>query len=995
MKRIVGLFIALVLMLGLVAGPVAQAADLPALGDSLNGFAVTALGTERLLDAPTVTFEHDKTGAQVLYIAADDIDRSFQIAFQTPAMDNTGLPHVFEHITISGSEKYPAQNLFFPMASQTYNTFVNAYTYPIFTGYPLSSLSEEQLMRLADYYLDGVFHPLVYTEERLYKREAWRYQLADAEAPLTITGTVYNEMRGATTIYSSAERALLAALYPDSIRSNEYGGDPDFIPDMTWQNLLDFHDAYYHPSNSLTVLYGAMDYAQFLALLDSYFSGYDRQEIYVEKGEVEPQSGLVEAIHYYPVEAGYPEDNTSLVYYGYVANDADLDTTLSLLMANEMLLHEASPLTDAVRAEFPNASLFYATDFSITDPYFALAVEGVDAEDAEAFQQIVDESIASIAEEGISAEIVDAVLAAEEFSNLLATESPNVGVNLSSQIALFWSGRGTLEFYNTYLDTLDALRAKAGEGYLEGLLREYFIDNAHKALVTTVPAAGMAEEKAAELEARLAEVKASLSAEEIEALVEDTKAQEAWGQEEAPKALVESLQAVTVSELPEEMKAYDVVENEEDGVRYITANASVGNISSTQLLMDTSAIDQDMLLYYKLYTSLLGMVSTEQYDRTELQTLTTRYLNSFGISASTLRFEEGGYQPVFTASWMNLMDEYETALNLAHEVLFHSKLDELDIIQAVISQQKLGMRSQYNNMTYILQMSRTGAIYNEETAYSNYIDGLDYYNFLSEAEAMLQDDPQALLDKLEEVRALLNNKQNAIVLYASNEDGMQVFDDHKSLLLSDIPAEPIEAAAYAFDKPAMSEALVVDSSIQYNMLHISLEELGIDYSAKLQTLRTLLYDGFLTPQIRHSIGAYDTITISNKYGLTFSSYRDPSIADTFAVFGRMADYAATAEITQEDIDRYTLSVYSSYATPTGELSGALAAMSYHITGTPSDEKITRMRELKSVTVEDLRNLAPILEKLYTEGARSTGGGAMMIDQNADLYDTIIRIDSAE
>ncbi|HML46801.1 MAG TPA: insulinase family protein, partial [Clostridia bacterium] len=301
----------------------AQPEALPGVGGSLHGFTVIESGSFDLLGVPATLFQHDKTGALVYCIQSSDVNRAFSIAFRTPALDNTGAPHVFEHITISGSDKYPSSSLFFPLVNQTYNTFINAMTGNCYTIYPMASLSEEQLFKLADVYLDGVFHPMLYRDERLMLREAWRYELPDAQSSLTLTGTVYNEMKGARTIARLANQNLQAALYPDSIVGNDSGGDPEYIPDLTYGQLLSFHDAYYHPSNAFVVLYGDLDFARFLELLDtSYFGQYDRKDIAIETGAIPPQDGLVTASLPFPVEANANTANGSYIEYGFVANGA-------------------------------------------------------------------------------------------------------------------------------------------------------------------------------------------------------------------------------------------------------------------------------------------------------------------------------------------------------------------------------------------------------------------------------------------------------------------------------------------------------------------------------------------------------------------------------------------------------------------------------------------------------------------------------------------------
>ncbi len=1001
LKKWMGLLLAVAMMMGAVL-PTAVLAEaqtltapaLPNVGDTLHGFTVTELGTERIIDTPTVRLTHDKTGAEVLYIAADDPNCSFDITFRTPALDDKGLPHVFEHITISGSEKYPAQNLFFPLTTQTYNTFANAITMPNATTYPVSSLSEAQLLRLADYYLDGVFHPLIYQDERYTQREAWRYSLKDKDAPLEITGTVYNEMRGNQLIQNAASYDLKETLYPGSILSNNSGGDPDTIPEIVWEDLTAFHQAYYHPSNSLTVLYGNMDVGPFLALLDDYFGAYDRREFDIDDGKVPPVAEFTQKTFDFPVEAGSEAENASIVQYGYVAEGVTQADAFGLSVLTDLLTHESSPLTEAVRKALPKATLSAGVDITVPDPYIVFMLEGVDAADMEAFKAIVDEQLPTIAEEGIDADVIDAVMASIEFSNLLIPEISNLGVNLSMTLARMWAGKDSLTYLSDQLDALDMMKREAANGYFENLMKTYLLENPSKALIATSPVPGLAEEKTAAQAADLAEIKAAMTDEEIEKMIEDGKALDAWSQAEAPKELVESLTAVTADTLPEEIKLYDITETERDGYRTMTAQAAIGDIGRTAVYLDTSAIPQDMLHYYNLYTSLIGMVDTEHYGRQELQTLITRYLNGFSAQASALHYADDSYRPVLSLSWMTLNDDYEKALGIVRDMAFTSRTDDLLMLETVIGQQKLAMRNQLNSYAYAMQYTRAMATAYEDAAYSDYLSGLSYKAFLDEAEKMLKEDPDALVAKLNEARALIANRQNADVIFAGNEAGLAGFDASIGTLFDGTPAKPVEKAALSLPTPAKREALVTDSTVQYNLIYAPPETLGVEYSGKLEPISQLIFDAYLTPQIRHGIGAYGILNLMDKRGFAFISYRDPVVAETFAVYEGLAAFAETAPVTQDDLDRYIVSTYSAYAMPQGDLTGAIGAIQNRLLGWPDDEKLIRMREIKSATIEDLRALAPVFEKLAAEGVRSTSGGAAVIEKNAALFDEIIRTEGS-
>lgn len=971
------------------------ATALPSVGETVEGFTVRENGSFDLLDAPTVLLEHDKTGALVYYIAADDVNRSFDITFRTPTMDNRGIPHVFEHVTISGSENYPSGNLFFPIINQTYNTFANAMTMWNATTYPVASLSEDQLLKLMDVYLDGVFNPMIYDDDRVFRREAWRYELADADDELTITGTVYNEMKGARTISRVANLNALTLLYPDSMQGYDAGGDPAEIPNITYQDLLDFHDAYYHPSNALVILYGDLDLARVLRMMDAdYFSHYERKEIDVPNGDMPPQTDFVQAEFAFPVETGSPVDGGSILNYGFVANGADFSDEMALNVLASVLSHQASPLQVAVRERMPGASVNVSVDVEYPQTMVMFTATGVDREDGDTFKALVDETMAQIAQDGLDADLVQAVVSTLRFSMLTLPEMSNLGTSISPSLAMIWARNGNIEYFNDYLFELERQQSFGDDTsvYLT-MIDRYILQNGHAALAVTYPEPGLIEQQAEALAQKLADYKASLSDDAIESLVEDAAEMVAFSAEEAPQEMIQSLQAVTVQTLPEEIDLYEIEDVTRDGVRYVTAPTQAGDIGLTQIVLDTSWVPAEDLGILTLYASLVGSLDTQTHSKEELSLLNTRYLN--GLATSATQVEEAGevYRPVFNAQWMGLMDDYATGVALVHEILFETKFDNVADIQNVISMSKTNTRQMLASAPYMYQMYRAYAAFKDEGVYQNYTVGLDAYYTLLEIEQQLQENPDEVIQALEEMQDALQNKANAIAVFTGNASAVEIFKTDIVPFFAEMEETTREEADYSgLPRPAMHEALVVDSQVQYNLVYAPLELLDVTYSGILDPLSQVLYDGYLTPNLRHGLGAYGVMTYLDRDGFLISSYRDPAIAESYEVLAGMGTYLETVEMAQEDLDRFIISAYSSYAMPLGNLNGAAYALTQHLSGRPADEKLQHMQEMKAMTIEDLRAMAPVLTQLYEEGVHSTAGGAAIIDENKDLFDEILRVE---
>lgn len=738
------------LLLALLAQNAAFASQdvLPASDEMLHGFTVMETGTERIIDAPTMTFVHDKTGAIVHWIMAEDIECTFSISFRTPPINDKGLPHVLEHICVSGSEKYPSPNLFFSLATQTYNTYINAVTYENMTSYPMASLSDEQLLVLADYYLSGVFQPLVYSEERLFQREAWRYTLADAEAPIELTGTVLSEMRGTQSMYETSRYAMRESLYPGSIRANNSGGNPDHIQEITWDEIKAYHTAYYHPSNSLTILYGDIDPVRFLEMLDGYFSAFDRKEISIDDGRVTPQAVSVTHTALHPAEANAPTEDAAFVHYAFVANGASLQESIGLKILGDVLSYETSPLVQNIREEFPTARVYADCTVGVQDPCFIFAVEGVGEMDAERIKVIIDESLAQVGRDGLDASAVEATLAYDEMFLLLAPNMSGAGLGLSNKIAEMWAGWNTLSYYNPYMEVLGEMKAEPTDEILRDLLHRYLLDNNHAALVTTVPAPGMATEKEKALTTILMKKKEAMTAEEINTLVEESRDMDVWSQEEPPAALLSRLQAVEIETLPEETRAYAITDVEQDGVRLMAAGANVNGVNSISIFVDTSHVPQELLHYMKLYTRMIGMADTPDHDVETLQTMFAQSLFGFSVHATTLRHADGSFRPILRLYWLGTDEKLVESLELAIETALYTCLDDMERLRMVISQEQMMQRSMLNESSHVMQEIRALGIVDDENAYTDYLNGVAYYDFIMNADTQLAEDPDRFVGKL-------------------------------------------------------------------------------------------------------------------------------------------------------------------------------------------------------------------------------------------------------
>ena len=1067
----------------------AEIGDLPEIGDTVHGFTVRQIQVYPDAGARCILFEHEKTGAELIYIANSDLNRVFDLTFFTRAIDNSGLPHVFEHATLNGSEKYPSSDLFFNLMYQTYNTYMNATTGQAYTTYPVASLSEAQLLKYADFYLDSCMHPMIMENESIFREEAWRYRLGSLEEPLSIEGTVYSEMRSAMDISSQAHYDWLGTCFPGATCANNSGGDPAHIPEMTWDGLKAYHDLYYHPSNCTAYLYGKFeDYSAFLCLLDDEFSKYERREFSFEEDSYTPLTESVTAEYPYPVEADFSTEGGTVIYYSFLCpglKEKVMDEMV-LNTLTDLLMNDQSPLMKRLKAALPSG--YFYTYFEYSGPQDMVVFNGMylNREDAETFRTIVDEALAEVAEKGFEPVLGDGVIASLSIGSKLSRESSSLGVSLvSGQFVPSYADTHDPFYTVNYSAALTQMNDWNEAGLYQHAIKDWLLkDDVITVLCTTYAEPGLREKLNDAETARLADLKAGMSEEELiqiinrnedpwtvfekqlelsghtmddfrkaysavvpvsgnkallgmldqgesiesvlgsgivppslfrDILEEMFKADSKTSSADAEPLLVNSdqalegivsaaaapvdtaamvkeLQAVTVRTLPEEVRDYVVHdETDQDGVRHLTAEAEVDDIGETLIMLDASGLPQEDLHWFALYLPMLGQLDTSEHSQETLSALLTRYTYGWNASyAVPVQYGSKEFRPYLNAGFIALGEDLETAYNLAYEVLFETVFTDTTKLSGLIDRALSSARSGISYGPYYLMINRHLARTEPVYAYTSYLSGLDYFAFLNEVSQMMKDDPDAVISKLQEVQQSLKNRSNAIMVFAGDPDLFDLAAEQTDAFLHKLDNRPITPAVYNFDVPAKREALIIDSTVQYNCIITPFDNMGLNgYTADLDAVKSLLVDAYLIPQLREKYGVYSPMHEFTEYGGYLLSYSDPNITETFDVYEALPDFLESYETDQTALDGYILSSYSYLAGTDGELFGAISAVNRRVCSIPDELRIQRMQQLKSLTPEKLREYASAYRALAENGDLFTIGGSAAIHEHEELYDLIL------
>ena len=362
---------------------------------------------------------HKKSKARVIYIQNDDSNKVFCIGFRTPPDNSTGVPHILEHSVLCGSKNFPAKDPFVELVKGSLNTFLNAMTYPDKTVYPVASCNDKDFQNLMHVYMDAVLYPNIYKHEEIFRQEGWSYKLDSAQDKLTYNGVVYNEMKGA---FSSPEgvldRVVLNTLFPDTSYANESGGDPEVIPELTYEQFLDFHRRYYHPSNSYIYLYGDMDIEEKLDWLDrEYLSDFDFQPVDSVIGQQSAFSEMKEkTIEYSIASDESEEDNTYLSYNKVIATSLDRELYLAFEILDYALLSApGAPLKKALTDAGIGKDIMGSYDNGIFQPVFSIVAKNANEEQKEKFIHVIEDVLAGIVKDGIDRKSLEAGINYHEF----------------------------------------------------------------------------------------------------------------------------------------------------------------------------------------------------------------------------------------------------------------------------------------------------------------------------------------------------------------------------------------------------------------------------------------------------------------------------------------------------------------------------------------------------------------------------------------------------
>lgn len=1000
-KRISVLFMIMVMLLSAVFSTSAVLAEevytkyeenaLPKIGEELYGFRVTERGRFKAASAETITFEHIKSGATLVYIKNDDKNLAFNIGYRTPQIDESDRNHVFEHAIIAGSDKYPSTNVFFDIANKAYQTYVNASTGMTSTNYMLSSMSEVQLKKMMDVYLSCMVKPIILENENVFKREAINYTLEDKDSEIELGGTVFSEDTGyMTNVDDGSINAVIDSLYPGETASNMIGRAVENYKLLTYEHTKELYDMCYHFDNSIISLYGDLDYKAFLKFIDEeYLSKYERSNTDLSAyKDGKSKSKFVENTVYIPAYEGDTTENASEIVYAIDLSEYELEDIMYLSYICGMLNNSNSVINNKLYKEGISNSFSCYVYLDSQKPFMLFALDNANTDVKDKFMNVLNSSFEEIKENGINKSEYSNILKSFEISNSTAGESIDFAVNTLVELSTYWAVSGRTNYYSLYDDTFEALVNDENQVILKRLA-DKISDPKNSALVSAVPKPGLAEEIDEERYNYLAEMKANMTDEEIEVMVEDTKAYNEWNNNPVHNNNV----SIKPEQLPEPT-LYPAAEVKKLGSISSYSSEISKDVGKYSLKFDIGSIKQEDLYYIGLYSLLLGSLDTEGYTEKEISALAPVYLNNLGISVDYLKKKDAeSPEPVFDVDWYCVNEDYETSLNIILNILEKSDFNNKNKVVSVLEESLPYINPARTGDPIGMLKEKAKSGFSEDAKFSKFFNGSEYYEFLNGILTKLKEDEKfsaVLSEKLDGITAQIVHKDNLISTVISDEEGIKSSEEINNRVLNKLGSINMTKEEYTLEEQPKSAAYIIDASNQYSVLASSISE---DFKGEYIPFINMINDMYTVPVIRFINGAYSAetgfgIEYDSKYIYSYS-YADPNVKKTVDVYKNMAQSIADADVTQEILDDYIVASYSNMVMPKGEYTSANLAIDYEIYGL---DKMTAKKfadGIKSAKPEDLQDAVNCIQQMVDNGYIVFAGNSSAINADKDVFDIVV------
>ena len=963
----------------------------------LNAYEV--LQTEDLSDLKSkgTLLKHKKSGARVLLMENDDENKVFTIGFRTPPSDSTGVPHIMEHSVLCGSKEFPVKDPFVELVKGSLNTFLNAMTYPDKTVYPVASCNDKDFQNLMHVYMDAVFYPNIYQHDKTFRQEGWSYKLDEPDGELTISGVVYNEMKGA---FSSPEgvldRVVLNSLFPDNAYSVESGGDPEVIPELTYEQFLDFHRKYYHPSNSYIYLYGDMDMEEKLRWLDEkYLSDFENEPVDSEIHLQKPFTEMKEVVQEYSIASEESEeDNTYLSYNKVIGTTLDEKLYLAFEILDYALLSApGAPLKKALLDAGVGKDISGSYDNGVYQPIFSVISKNANVEQKEEFVRVIEDTLKDIVKNGINKKALRAGINYHEF-RFREADFGNYPRGLMYGLQLFdsWLYDETKPFIHMQaIPTFEFLKEQVETGYFEELIQKYLLDNTHGSIVIIKPERGRTARMDKELADKLQAYKDSLSKEEIDALVKATKELEEYQEEESTPEDLAKIPVLGREDISREIAPIYNKELETGGVKLVHHEVETNGIGYTALLFDLSGIPEEKLPYISILQSVLGIINTKNYEYSELFNEINVHTGGIGTSlelyTDVTKVKEKEFCATFEIKGKALYPKMDVLFSMMREILMESDLGDEKRLKEILAMLKSRLQMSFLSSGHTTAALRSLSYTSPMAKFKDDTDGIGYYEVVKELEENCEEKKAELIENLRQIAQQIFRKDNLIISYTSSADGLAPMEEAFAKIADTLHTEEKEAATPCeIHCVKRNEGFKTSSKVQYVARTGNFIDRGVEYTGALQILKVILSYDYLWQNVRVKGGAYGCMSSFNRIGEGYLvSYRDPNLEKTMEIYEGVVEYLKNFNVDDRDMNKFIIGTISNIDRPMNPAAKGSRSMNLYMNHVSAEMIREERNQILDAQQADIRALADVLQALLDAHELCVIGSEEKIEEQKEMF----------
>lgn len=943
---------------------------------------------------------HKKSGARIAILSNNDDNKVFYIGFRTPPEDETGVPHIIEHTTLCGSKKFPVKDPFIELAKGSLNTFLNAMTYPDKTVYPVASCNDQDFKNLMDVYLDAVFNPNITKYKEIFKQEGWHYELTGKDDELKINGVVYNEMKGA---YSSPDEVLSSQIYrslfPDNTYSKDSGGNPEYIPKLTYEAYLDFYHKYYHPSNSYIYLYGDMDVVERLEWLDKeYLSLYDYKKVNSEINKQPAFDKIKNVEAQYSITMDDSQENKTYLSYNRVVGDS-LDEMLYQafdVLDYALVSSPGAPVKQALIDAGIGDDVYGSYDAGILQPVFSFVAKNANASQADEFESIIENTLKEVVKTGINKEALLAGINSSEFKFREADfgQFPK-GLLFGLNCLDSWLFDDMKPFIHLEcLGTFAKLRKAVDTDYFEKLIQEYLLDNTHGSSVTVKPKRGLGNEREEALAKELSDYKASLSDEEIDKLIEDTEHLKKYQEEPSSDEDLRKLPMLTRADMKKNAMPFSNIEDELLDVKVVRHDIESNGIDYISFLFDAGDFAQSELGYLGFFTNALGLVNTEKYSYTDLANATNIYTG--GISTGTASHpdikDRNNFVFKFEVKLKVLEKNLDKALELMEQMLLSSDFTDTKRLGELVAQIKARLQANLSSSGHLVAAMRSMSSFSRYALYQDELKGIAFYRSICRIEKELSESPKSVSDKLAAIAKKLFARNRMLISFTGNNEAYSNAKPSLEKVIAGFNKMSAVGNQAEVHFNTAKEAFIDASQIQYVAKTGDFICEGYEYTGALRLLRIILSYDYFWINVRVKGGAYGCMNTFLRSGESyFVSYRDPNLSDTLDVYDRIPEYIKSFSPDERDMTKYIIGTFSALDTPMNPEAKGSRSLSAYLEGITYEQIQKERNEILNAQPEDIRRLADLVEAVLKKDSICVIGNENMIKESAGLFENVEKL----